>query len=249
MNNMLISGRNLRPAFASQGNLAGINININDASIVGVIGPDVEFKSGWLKVLAGLESLHAGQLYIFGQNIADMTKPEWQSMRVNLSYLNEETVLMSVLSTLENILLPSLYHKLAQRDELVRRAQVLLDAIGFKDESSLNKLPAHINDYEYCQVLIVRALLMQPRVLVMDNVFNQLDAKSADKLMEFVMQYVKSHGMALLFHISRLDFALEQADRILFVMQRFILQFNDKDDIKVSGNEDVIKYLQDHYVN
>ncbi|HEY9052277.1 MAG TPA: ATP-binding cassette domain-containing protein [Gammaproteobacteria bacterium] len=248
-NNVLISGRQLRPAFAGQSGLAGVTIDIKDSSIVGVIGPDAKFKSGWLKILAGIENIHQGELHIFGRNVAEMSKQEWQSMRVNLSYLNEETKLLSVLGTLENILMPSLYHKLGQRNELLLKAQGLLDEIEFENRDSLRSLPAYIDDYEYCQAIIVRALLMRPKILVIDNVFRKLEAEFADKLMAFIMQYVKNHGVALLFHVSKPDFVLEHANRILFVMHRFMLQFNDKQDVKVSGNEDLIKYLQDHYIS
>ena len=194
-------------------------------------------------------NLHQGELHVFGRNVAEMSKQEWQDMRVKLSYLNDDTKLLSVLGTLENILLPSLYHKLGTRDELMKIAQDLLDQIGFENRDSLRSLPAYIDDYEYCQAIIVRALLLQPKILVMDNVFRMLDSKSADKLMTFILQYVKSHGIALLFHVSNLDFTLDHANRILFVMNRFMLQFNDKHDLQVSGNEVLIKYLQDHYIN
>lgn len=249
VNAPLISGRKLRPVFVGQHIVEGINIDIHGESIVGVIGPDRQSKSGWLRVLAGIDNAPDGKLEIFGQDVSIMSKQQWQSMRVNLAYLNEESSLLSVLTALENILVPSLYHKLDTREALIQRAHDLLQAIGFEDMTSLNKLPAYVNDDAYCQILIVRALLMNPRVLVMDNVFRKLDAGSSDRLMEFVIQYVKDHNMSLLFSMDKLDFVMEYANRIIFVMQRFMLQFDDKFAIRVSGNEDVIQYLQDHYVN
>lgn len=247
--NILISGRKLRPTYPDQSSLAAVTIDITDNSIVGVIGPDANAKSEYLKLLSGMSNLHQGELHIFGRSIAELSKQEWQAMRVKLSYLNDDTKLLSVLGTLENILLPSLYHKLGQRDELIQTAQGLLDEIGFESRNSLKNLPAYIDDYAYCQAIIVRALLMKPKILVIDNVFRQLDAQSVDKLMTFIMQYVKRNNIALLFHVNKLDFALEYANRILFIMHRFILQFNDKHDVKISENEDLIKYLQDHYIN
>lgn len=248
-NDILISGRQLRPEFVEGNPASAVNIDIQSSSIVGIIGPDMEYKSGWLRVLAGIDSASQGKLEIFGRDVSVMSKPQWQSMRVNLAYLNEESALLSVLSALENILMPSLYHKLGLRDELVQKAKSLLQGIGFEDMENLNSLPAYLDDYAYCQVVIVRALLMNPSVLVLDNVFRKLDAESADKLMVFVIEYVKNHNMTLMFNTSKLKFVMEYANRILFVMQRFMLQFNDRHAIKVSESEEVIQYLQDHYVN
>jgi len=248
----LLEAHGLLPCFAD-GTLAttpsGVDLSLMPDSITTVLGEDRQQVAAWLRCLAGLVEPCAGQVSVAGEDLFRLSKSAWQRMRTRIAYLNRDSSLLSVLSMLENIIQPALYHKLAGRDELLAEAHRLLDEIGPVDRDQLQQLPAHIDQQCYAQALIVRALLLRPQIIILDDFFSRYDRQAANAMLQYIYLKAGQQGMAALVYDHDMELLMDKTHRHLFIAGDKLLQFDSREALLAADNQQLQALLHNHGVD
>lgn len=178
--------------------LRGLRVDAHAGELVCVIGPSGCGKSTLLNLIGGLDTHYEGAALLNG------APPE------DIGFMFQEPRLMPWLNVLDNVLLVS-------RDGASARAQAmaLLQAMGL--EEVLNAFPARLSGGMQRRVALARAFINAPALLLMDEPFVSLDAPTAARLREILLQLWQRSGATVLFVTHDLDEALALADRVVFL--------------------------------
>lgn len=245
MTDILINARQITPQHIVDLPSSAVDIDIVANTHYGFLGPDSSSISAWLQTIAAITPPARGKLQFLGQDTTRLDRNSWQAMRNNIAYTNKDNALLSVLSTQENILLPALYHKLDTRESLTAQMTTLLHQIGFTDMSNLARLPAYLDELSYFQAMLVRIILTNPRIVIIDNSMRHIDERTSRKLVEFLKLHLAKSRATLLLHDDDADFVIRNTSKFIFVGNHFLLQFNSRNELQDSDNEHVLQYLHE----
>ena len=207
--------------------LDGVNCEIEKGEVVVVIGPSGSGKSTFLRSLNLLEIPTGGQIIFNG---ADITNPKTninkhrQKMGMVFQHFNlfpNMTVLGNMTSAPIKILKKS-------KKEAEEKALELLDRVGLKDRA--NAFPSQLSGGQKQRVAIVRALCMEPEVMLFDEPTSALDPEMVGEVLE-VMKDLASQGMTMVVVTHEMGFAREVADRVVFMADGVIAEDGTPEDI------------------
>lgn len=205
-----------------------LDFKMNKGEVTSIIGPNYSGKGVWIRTLSGLEDQRCGKISLNGIDTQDLSPEEWVHSRMKVAYLHEDTALLSAANGLINVLAPALYHQLdrsSKKTMLTERALEILEEID--PDINIDDLPAYITkDHQY-KIAIARALLLEPDVLVLNNPFVHFNSDSKHNFQAFLESQVNK-GLSILFVTHDVHYALEVSDRIIFVSQENLLQFDSK---------------------
>ena len=250
MSALLLQAEGLRPCFDDEPSSGtGSDFTLAAGARYAVLGSQAEKVSAWLRCLAGLEDPCRGRVRALGDDLSRLDKRAWQQMRTRIAYLSADSRLLSVLSMQDNILQPALYHKRGSREDLLAACYRLLDEIGPVDDEKLAMLPAYLDDDSYARALIVRALLLQPSIIILDDFFRTRTLKQANALLDYVFIRLEQQGMAALVYDHHMDLLQAQCEPALFVADQGLLEFDSWSALMASNSADVKAFLLDHDVD
>ena len=227
----------------------GISLSIAPGSIVNVLGPDQCIVSRWLKSLAGIDLAYSGEISLLGNDVSQLDKKQWQFLRTRIAYLDAASKLVSVYSVMDNIILPALYHKQSARDSLTEQASKIMSELGFGDKQELDQLPAFVGEDCYLAALLVRVILLEPDVLVLDDFFGRSNRRIVELLVDYILAIHKERGMTILVNAPEEDLFMRQADKLLFIMHAMVLNYQGYEDFRLSTNDDVKAFLRKNYMS
>ena len=144
---------------------------------------------------------------------------------------------------MENMLLPGLYHKLGRRDQLIKQVYALLEEIGFDDMDALNQLPAFVTPLKNYYARMVRALIVRPKLLFVDDLYAHLSSDKTTGLGRFLMQKVEQTGLALVLTTDQIKQPVNESAQIVFISSDMIHIFENRNDFLSSNDDSVKQYL------
>ena len=139
---ILIAGRELVPS-GTKSVLPALSLSVRTGSVTCLVGPDGSGKSHYLRALAGIDAVRAGQLTLLGRSAYNLDEEEWRQMRARIGFLGSRTPLISFFNGWRNVLFPALYHRLAPPAEVEAKARELIAALGI--DADLEELPAYLD--------------------------------------------------------------------------------------------------------
>lgn len=245
----LLEAKDFSPCYAASGDdrqVVGplLSLSLPPKTITAVIGDTAEEVSAWLAALAGITDPCAGRVSVLGQDLAHLDKPAWQLMRTKIAYLGKQTRLMSVLSVLDNMVLPALYHKLDSQGALIAKAERLFSEIEFSDMSVMHRLPANIDRHVYGWALIARAFLLNPKVLILDDFFSAYTKDDSDAMLRFIFSRIEQQGMAALVYHPDIQQLMDKCTATVFIGKESILEIKSRNELLQCQNEEVIDLLR-----
>lgn len=230
---------NLKKKFGDNEILKGINLTINKGDIVVVIGPSGSGKSTFLRCLNCMEDPTEGQIIFRGENIADM-KVDINIHRRHMGMVFQHFNLFNNKTVVENIMLAPCYVqcKSLKKDkknglvpkEITKKdikkktreeALALLDRIGLRDKADV--YPSTLSGGQKQRVAIVRALAMNPDVILFDEPTSALDPEMVGEVLD-LMKSLANDGMTMIIVTHEMGFAREVANRVLFIDDGVILE-------------------------
>ena len=207
--------------------LDGVSAEIHKGEVVVVIGPSGSGKSTFLRCLNLLELPTGGQILFDGVDITDKNcniNLHRQKMGMVFQHFN----LFPHMTILKNMTIApmQLLHK--SKEEAEKTAMELLGRVGLADRA--NAYPSQLSGGQKQRVAIVRALAMQPEVMLFDEPTSALDPEMVGEVLE-VMQELANSGMTMVVVTHEMGFAREVADRVLFMADGKLLEEGTPDEI------------------
>ena len=212
-NNVMISVRDLKKDFENVQVLKGIDIDINKGDVLCVIGASGSGKSTFLRCLNMLEIPTSGSIFFEG---ADLTndKVDLNLHRQKMGMVFQQFNLFPHLTILENLTLAPVMLKKLTKEEAEEKALALLTRVGLADRAK--DYPNQLSGGQKQRVAIVRALCMNPDVMLFDEPTSALDPEMVGEVLD-VMKSLAKKGMTMVVVTHEMGFAREVSNRVLFL--------------------------------
>ncbi len=220
INNILIKTENLQKSFGKIDVLKGIDIEIKKGEVVVVIGPSGSGKSTFLRCLNRLEEPTGGKIIFEGADITD-PKSNINLHRQKMGMVFQQFNLFPHMTVLKNMTVAPIKLLGINKQDAEARALELLDKVGLKDRASA--YPSQLSGGQKQRVAIVRALCMQPEVMLFDEPTSALDPEMVGEVLAVMKDLAKS-GMTMVVVTHEMGFAKEVADRVLFIDEGIIME-------------------------
>ena len=221
----MIDVKNLKKSFHGHCVLQGIDEKIEKGEKVVVIGPSGSGKSTFLRCLNRLEEPTSGEIWFDGVNIVDK-KCDINKLRQKMGMVFQQFNLFAHLSVRENITLEPVKLGLMTQAEADQKAMQLLSRIGLAEKA--NSYPNQLSGGQQQRIAIVRALAMNPEVMLFDEPTSALDPEMVGEVLE-LMKQLASEGMTMVVVTHEMGFAREVGTRVLFMDGGQILEQNPPD--------------------
>ena len=216
----LIEVKGLRKHFGKLQVLRGIDEQIHAGEVVVIIGPSGSGKSTFLRCLNLLETPTGGDVIFEGESVMKAGK-NINQLRERMGMVFQQFNLFPHLSVLENICIAPMKVKKAQRADIELRALKLLDRVGLGDKAKA--YPGQLSGGQKQRVAIVRALAMEPDVMLFDEPTSALDPEMVGEVLD-VMKSLAREGMTMVVVTHEMGFAREVGDRVLFMDEGIIME-------------------------
>ena len=212
-NNAVIQVRNLQKNFGDKAVLKGIDIDINKGDVVCVIGASGSGKSTFLRCLNMLEIPTGGDIFFEDANLTS-DKVDLNLHRQKMGMVFQQFNLFPHLTILENLTLAPMMLKKLPKAEAEEKALALLGRVGLADRAK--DYPNQLSGGQKQRVAIVRALCMEPEVMLFDEPTSALDPEMVGEVLE-VMQDLAKAGMTMVVVTHEMGFAREVSNRVVFL--------------------------------
>ena len=202
--------------------LRGINETIRQGEKVAIIGPSGSGKSTFLRCLNLLEKPTGGQILYKGQDITAKST-DINAVRRHVGMVFQHFNLFPHLTVRQNITLAPVQLKLQTQDEADAKAETLLRRIGLWDRA--DTYPSRLSGGQKQRIAIVRALAMDPEVLLFDEPTSALDPEMVGEVLDLIRE-VAEEGMTMVIVTHEMGFAREVATRVLFMDEGQVMEQN-----------------------
>ena len=216
----MIEVKNLRKSFDGTEVLKGINETINKGDVACIIGPSGSGKSTFLRCLNLLEIPTGGQIIFEGENLT-AKGVDLNLHRRKMGMVFQQFHLFPHMTVIDNLTMAPVLLKKATKAQAEKKGMELLERVGLADRASA--YPAELSGGQKQRVAIVRALCMNPDVMLFDEPTSALDPEMVGEVLD-VMKELAREGMTMVVVTHEMGFAKEVANRVLFMDDGVIME-------------------------
>lgn len=241
----ILKAENITKKFGKLNVLNGINLSLQKGEVVAVIGPSGSGKSTFLRCLNKLERADGGNIMFDGEIIAQngiyRKDKEIRPILKKMGMVFQQFNLFPHMSVLKNLMIAPTKLLGLSKEEAEKRALELLERVGLKDRAEA--YPSQLSGGQKQRVAIVRALCMQPDVMLFDEPTSALDPEMVGEVLD-TMKALAKDGMTMVVVTHEMGFAREVADRVIFMDSGMIIEEGTPEDIfKNPQNERTKSFL------
>ena len=226
-NNVLIHVENLQKAFGQLRVLDCIDLDIHHGDVVVIVGPSGSGKSTFLRCLNRLEETTGGSIFFKGVDIT-ANDININKHRQKMGMVFQQFNLFPHLTIMRNLTIGPMKLLGKTKADAEKKAQELLDRVGLGDRAY--SYPNQLSGGQKQRVAIVRALCMEPEVMLFDEPTSALDPEMVGEVLE-VMQELAKEGMTMVCVTHEMGFAREVATRVLFIDEGKIMEQGTPDKV------------------
>ena len=223
----VIRVRGLKKDFDTLAVLKGIDVDIHKGDVVCVIGASGSGKSTFLRCLNLLEMPTGGTIEFDGVNLTG-DKVDLDLHRQKMGMVFQQFNLFPHLTVLNNLTLAPVLLKKATKEEAEAKAMELLERVGLADRA--DAYPNQLSGGQKQRVAIVRALCMDPEVMLFDEPTSALDPEMVGEVLE-VMKNLAKKGMTMVVVTHEMGFAREVSNRVMFMDEGIIMEENTPEEL------------------
>ena len=223
----LIKTVDLHKSFGKLQVLKGVSETIHSGEVVSVIGPSGGGKSTFLRCLNMLETPEQGQIFFEGVEITGK-KVDIDLHRQKMGMVFQHFNVFPHLSVKRNITLAPTLVKGMSAEDADRKAMELLERVGLADKAEV--MPGKLSGGQKQRLAIVRALAMEPDVMLFDEPTSALDPEMVGEVLEVIKGLVET-GMTSVSVTHEMGFAREVSDRVLFMAEGVIMESGEPDEL------------------
>ncbi|MCH7305537.1 amino acid ABC transporter ATP-binding protein [Acinetobacter higginsii] len=216
----LLSIQHLDKFYKQSHILHGIDLDVQQGEVVVILGPSGCGKSTLLRCINGLEPIQKGEIHLKDVGVLGQDLP-WDNVRQQVGMVFQNYELFKHMNVIDNILLGPLKAQKRQRAEVEQLADQLLQRVGLLDRKY--DYPSNLSGGQKQRIAIVRALVMKPKVILLDEITAALDPEMVREVLDVVLKLAQE-GMTMLIVTHEMGFARKVADRIIFMDQGKIIE-------------------------
>ncbi|MSS78034.1 amino acid ABC transporter ATP-binding protein [Anaerococcus sp. AGMB00486] len=207
----MLKVENLRKSFKDKEVLKGINLTIDKGDILAIIGPSGSGKSTLLRSLNKLEEKSSGNIYFHDKNIDDLNI---NKLREEIGMVFQQFNLFSNMNIMDNLLAAPLNTGKMNRENAEKKALELLEKIGLSDKKK--SYPDELSGGQKQRVAIIRALMMEPELMLFDEPTSALDPEMVKDVLD-LMKDLAEEGMTMAIVTHEMEFAKEVSNKIIIM--------------------------------
>ena len=223
----MIKVSNLKKSYGDKLVLKEVNTEIQDGSVVVVIGPSGSGKSTFLRCLNRLEEVDSGKIFYDDIELTSKTV-DIDKMRQHIGMVFQHFNLFPHKTILDNITLAPVSLNLMSKEDAEKKGMELLKRMGLEDKASV--YPSSLSGGQKQRVAIARALAMEPKVMLFDEATSALDPEMVGEVLT-VMKDLAKEGVTMIVVTHGMGFAKEVADRVLFMEEGIIYEDGTPEEI------------------
>jgi len=210
--------KDLRKTFGKNKVLNGINFHLSEGERVVVLGPSGSGKSTFLRCINWMEKPTSGEIIFDGEVVMEKNI---RRIRRDIGMVFQHFNLIANLTVMENLILAPVKLKIMKRDVAEKRAREMLRHIGLL--AKMDAYPAALSGGQKQRVAIVRAMMMDPEVLLFDEPTSALDPEAIGDVLALIRE-VADAGMTTIIVTHEIGFAKEIATRVVFIDKGKIIE-------------------------
>lgn len=218
--NTKLSLRGVRKRFGDLEVCKGIDLDVAEGEMVCLIGASGSGKSTLLRCMNLLEPIDDGEIWLDGVDIAEPGLDP-QSIRQRIGIVFQSYNLFPHMSAVENVMLAPRRTKGLSRADLMPRISQLFEKFGLADR--MQHFPDQLSGGQQQRVAIIRALAMEPEMMLFDEITSALDPELVGEVLD-VLRELRQQGMTMVLATHEMGFARELADKVCFLDAGMILE-------------------------
>ena len=217
--------------------LDGLNFEIQEGEFFVLVGPSGSGKTTTLKLINRLIEQTDGDIYFEDKRLKDY---DLRELRLKTGYVLQQIALFPNLTVAENIaLIPEM--KNFDKKEIKEKTEDLLQKVGLDPKHYMNRLPKELSGGEKQRVGILRAIIANPKILLMDEPFSALDPISKVQLQDLIKQLHDEYKRTTVFVTHDMDEAMQLADRICVLKEGKVVQIATPEVLKENPADDFVR--------
>jgi ABC-type polar amino acid transport system ATPase subunit len=225
-------------SFGSNLVLAGIDLSVSQGEVLTIIGPSGSGKSTLLRCVNRLEPLDSGRIFLEGEEIT-RKGTDVSRVRQRIGMVFQQFNLFPHLKVIDNLTLAARRIRKTPRDEAEARARLLLERVGLAEKAYQH--PHQLSGGQQQRVAIARALMIDPHVMLFDEVTSALDPELVGEVLVVMRDLAGTGMMTMLVVTHEMQFAREVGDRVVFMDEGRIVEQGKPADVLDNPQEERTK--------
>lgn len=213
----ILTLKNIRKSFEGHEVLKGVDLCVEEAEVVCLIGRSGSGKSTLLRCIDLLEIPDEGSIEVFGEDVLKIR--DINCYRAGVGMCFQQFNLFNNLSVLDNCVLPQIRVLKRKREEAVERALFYLEKVGMKDFTAAD--PKTLSGGQKQRAAIARSLCMDPKIILFDEPTSALDPEMVKEVLD-IMKQIAKEGMTMVIVTHEMNFARDVSDRVIFMEEGII---------------------------
>lgn len=209
----MIRVKDLKKAFGENLVLDGVNYEVDKGEKIAIVGPSGSGKSTFLRCMNLLEYPTAGEVW-FKDIQLNAPKTDINKVREHMGMVFQQFNLFNNMKVMDNITFAPIHHKLMSKEEAKEKALSLLRRVGLEEKA--DAYPSSLSGGQKQRIAIVRALAMNPEVMLFDEPTSALDPEMVGEVLEVIKELAET-GMTMVIVTHEMAFAREVATKVLFM--------------------------------
>ncbi|HLR14466.1 MAG TPA: ectoine/hydroxyectoine ABC transporter ATP-binding protein EhuA [Bacillota bacterium] len=252
MTKPIVTYEDVTKSFGDVEVLKGINLDIQPAEKVAVIGPSGSGKTTLIRMLMTLEQPTSGSIIVDGKNLwqmesngklVDADEKHLSEVRGDIGMVFQHFNLFPHMTILENCMMAPVQVQKEDKKSARKRSIEMLEKVGLGDK--LENYPNQLSGGQKQRVAMARALVMRPKIMLFDEVTSALDPELVEEVLEVIRDIALEGEMAMVLVTHEMEFALDIADRVLFLDNGVIAESGTPSEvIEHSQNERLQSFLR-----
>ena len=193
----------------SKGHLPALSYKIHSATLVCFLSRQLHVSNQYMQMLAGLSKPQSGTIDYFNCECETPTRRYFPA----IAYLSHNSSLLSILNGIENVKLPALYHQLGTKKQIDAKVNALLGELDY--DANHKVLPAFMTAFQKQHLLIARAIMLQPKLLFIEDPFTGLGFNETRMLEDYLFSLVSQKNISVIIGNPSLEFIENYADQII----------------------------------
>lgn len=238
-NELLLEVKGLHKQYGDRKVLNGIDLNVKKGEVVVILGPSGCGKSTFLRCINGLEPIQGGSIKFKGKNLENKNT-DWREVRQSIGMVFQNYELFPHMTVIENVLLGPLKVQKRDKKEAMDQGKKLLERVGLLDR--MDSFPRQLSGGQKQRIAIVRALCMNPEVILFDEVTASLDPEMVREVLEVILS-LAGQGMTMVIVTHEMAFAKSVADKIVFMDEGRVCEISEPNEFFTNPKTERAKHF------